>query len=167
MGKHLKLIIRKFFSKVDKTFIRNLKIAYGSYGTEKYVTEYNNFVKYCDNHPYIIFDCIDYIYPHINASTDKMLNILKIRSKQYNSQLHCFINTYAKALFILLSNDEISKLFYKLLHYLLLELCKYHDIYIQKDKNMSLKKLVEKEYLYRNNNTNQNIINRKNKEKEN
>lgn len=163
MEKDLKLIIKRFFSKVDKTFIRNLKVAYGSYGTDKYVNEYNNFVKYCNNRPYILFDCIDYIYPHINASTDKMINILKVKSKQHNNQLYCFVNMYAKALLKLLSNDDICNLFYQLLHYLLLELCKYHDIYKQKDKNMSLKKIVEKEYLHRNNNTNR----KKNKEKEN
>lgn len=149
----LQKAISNFFTVIEKYIIANLNKIF------KIETKNFNVLKnYCLSQPTLIFNAIDYIYPHIKNNSYKnnkeeiqtYINALE-KGFHENTEIIKFLNKHSKNILILIEKPAIYNAFYKMLLVLLLDLFNYHGILdLESERELNLKKLITKEYLYRN-----------------
>ena len=141
----LQIVVQEYLNNIDNFIIKTIN-------QTDITTNFEKMRKYCLNNTTLIFDAIDYIFPHIkneNSNVKTFIDALTL-GFVHNKEIITFLNEYKDKILILLDKDQIYKALYTLSMILLLDLHRYHGIYsIDNAINGDLKDLIIKEYLYR------------------
>ena len=143
-------IIKDVFEKIDY-YLMNDRIKCILKISKSQLKDYNEFKKYCEENPNIIFEVINIIYSLLpNINYNNVINNLKIYFNDIEAINNVLNNHSHSLLYILNSKPNISNIFNKILKQQLINILKYHKIYKNGDRKKDIVYLITKEYTHRN-----------------
>ena len=150
----LQKAIINLFNNIEKHIIANLNKVFSNMETKNFTLLKN----FCLDQPTLIFNAIDYIFPHIKYNSykntkEEILAYIKVLEKGFNenNEVIKFLNKHSKDILKLIEHSAILDALYKISTVFLLDLLDYHGIPESKSKDeIDLKKLIIAEYVYRN-----------------